>query len=55
MKPTCDELCAILGPRWAIARGTPKNKERYGNCISKRAYDKACAEALRRRAQKAAA
>lgn len=45
-EPTCAELCAILGPRWAICRDTPKNRERYGRCITRREYAAARKAAL---------
>ena len=44
--PTSNELGAVLGARWAICRDTPKNRERYGRCISRKTYLRACAEAL---------
>ena len=47
--PTAAELCAVLGPRWAICRNTEKNRERYGLCVSRAAYKNACAKALQAR------
>jgi hypothetical protein len=44
--PTAAELNAVLGDRWAICRDTEKNRERYGRCITRKAYRRACAEAL---------
>lgn len=35
------ELNAVLGSRWAICRNTPKNRERYGRCITRKQYDDA--------------
>lgn len=46
---TVEELQAILGPSWAICKNTPKNRERYSNIITRKQYEKACAEALARR------
>ena len=43
---TPDELSAILGPRWAICRNTPSNRERYGRCITRRQYAEAQRQAL---------
>jgi len=43
---TAAELCRILGPRWAICRNTERNRERYGRCITRKEYLRACAEAL---------
>lgn len=48
-EPTCEELTAVLGPRWAICRGTPANKARYGNCISRKRYAAVRDEILRKR------
>jgi hypothetical protein len=31
----------LWGPNWAICRPTPKNLEKYGNCITKKAYQDA--------------
>lgn len=44
--PTAAELAAVLGARWAICRDTPKNRARYGRCLTAKAYRRACAEAL---------
>ena len=49
MYPTAKELCAILGPRWAICKNTERNRGRYGRCISRKAYQRAQIEALRQR------
>lgn len=46
---TPEELQDILGERWAICRKTPHNRERYGDCITKREYTRACKLALKRR------
>lgn len=43
---TPKELSDVLGARWAICRDTPKNRERYGRCITRKTYLRACAEAL---------
>ena len=52
---TANELRAILGPGWAIARKTPANLARYGRCITRREYEEACRQALaNRRATKCA-
>ena len=47
--PSPEEINAILGPSWGICRATPRNLERYSRCITKREYDAALKEALRRR------
>lgn len=47
--PTCDELSAILGPKWAIVRQTPRNLARYPKCITRTEYNAAKADALRLR------
>lgn len=51
---TSAELAAILGPKWAIARRTPNNIERYetyggGRCITRKEYEAAEKLALSRR------
>ena len=43
---TSAELAAVFGPRWAICRATPKNVARYGNCITKKQYTAAKAQAI---------
>lgn len=47
---TCAELCAIFGPRWAICRDTPSNRERYGRCVTDKEYERAQIDALANRA-----
>ena len=47
-EPTMEELAAVLGSNWAICRGTPANKARYGNCISKQHYKKIRDDILRK-------
>ena len=51
---TPDELRAILGPKWTIARRTPGNIERYetyggGRLITRKQYEDAEKLALARR------
>lgn len=48
-RATPKELRDILGTRWAICRKTPRNVERYGNCITKLEYNRAAKLALEKR------
>jgi len=43
---TVAELRAILGDRWAICRNTPKNRQRYGRCITRQEYARIVARIL---------
>jgi hypothetical protein len=49
--PTCEELCAVLGPNWVIARKTRHNLIRFADrrIISRKEYAAAVQLALRRR------
>ena len=47
--PTGPELAAELGPNWAICRNTPRNRAKYGNCLSRKRYEAACARIMSRR------
>ena len=47
---TNDELCAGLGPNWAVCRKTPRNVTRW-NCVTRKEYDAACKRALAARKQ----
>jgi hypothetical protein len=44
-----EELMAILGPGWAVARKTANNLARYQNCITPREYEAAEKLAISRR------
>lgn len=46
---TPEELRAVLGERWAICGNTEANRQRYGRCITRGQYQRATAEALKRR------
>ena len=47
--PTVDELRPYLGDSWGICRNTPANRERYGNCVTPKAYAAAEAKAIKAR------
>ena len=43
------ELNRILGDKWSICPNTTANRERYGNCITRKQYLAAKDEALSQR------
>jgi hypothetical protein len=49
--PRAEELSAILGNRWTVARKTPRNLARYERCITRKEYLEACKKALAQRAK----